>query len=884
MKRFYLLIFLFITLYPSLVFSACTGSSPNWTTTPDYSSVNTCVQGATENDTITVTAGDGSETWSSVLNIPRNINLVGPGRDSLIITIGTSTAMITTGVLSGGSISGFEFFTAGEGSAINIRGTGWRIHHNRYRKTQETSLNGVFVMPNGSNTTTEPTGLIDNNEVINGKVVVFNGGNFTNESSHWASPSVIGTVNSVYVEDNDFSMTWNGGSNCIDSNHGGRYVFRYNTVIQAYAMAHGLQEYHERGTREWEVYGNTFRSIGTGSYSAMFYRGGTGFIFANDTTSTVAYNYQIFFDVTRDALATFTEPAGKCDGDSGWDGNLNASGWPCRDGIGIGKDASQWQNLPEDHLPGPTQELVPVYLWSNYNSGVLISPTIASASALHIVANRDFYNHTTSFSGSTGVGCGTLSQRNAINMEGKPAGVGYWIPNAQYDPTASSCTTLTGWVGDHPSNITTTSFTSGTLYKWDGSQWISYYTPYEYPHPLRGETGPDITAPTVTNTTTGSVQDCPADPSDYTLTVTTNENATCKYNTGAEGTAAYASLVHTFGTTGTQSHSSTISVACNYDNTYFVACADATGNASATISVPIKTATSDADAAVPTFSSAALGTDGRTLTLTFNEAVKVTGGSAITVDAGQSAPVTATLVPTSTGTTLTYYTDRVVYSTETITFGYIQLGNGIEDIAGNDLATIAISTAITNGSEQTPGTVTDGAMFGTTSGSTNLYWTPINVGIKVRANSHFGKIGFIRFWKTAENTGTHVCKVYNSTTREELASVTFSGESASGWQEQALSTPVTMAKDTDYVISCHMPTGNYARTTSYFNNPVANGKFTASKGLYNASASPGFPLYESSQNSNYWIDFREATAIGPEISAGSGPTVKFGSGATVKIQ
>ena len=221
-----------LLLIPSMLYAACTGSSPTWITTPDYASVNTCVQGASAGDTVNVTAGDGSETWNSTLNIPRNINLVGPGRDSLVITLGVSNDYnIKTGVWSGGSISGFEFLTTADYSGVILRGTGWRIHHNRYRNELTGSANGVFVWASGSDTTTTPEGLIDNNEVINGKTIVTGGGNFNNESTHWASASTIGTEKTVYIEDNVFSMTWNGGSNCTDANRSGRYVFRYNNFL-----------------------------------------------------------------------------------------------------------------------------------------------------------------------------------------------------------------------------------------------------------------------------------------------------------------------------------------------------------------------------------------------------------------------------------------------------------------------------------------------------------------------------------------------------------------------------------------------------------------------------------------------------------------------------
>ena len=52
----------------------CTGLSPNWFSTADYASVNSCVSAASAGDTITVT---GDATWPNTLTITRGVNLRG---------------------------------------------------------------------------------------------------------------------------------------------------------------------------------------------------------------------------------------------------------------------------------------------------------------------------------------------------------------------------------------------------------------------------------------------------------------------------------------------------------------------------------------------------------------------------------------------------------------------------------------------------------------------------------------------------------------------------------------------------------------------------------------------------------------------------------------
>lgn len=86
----------------------------------------------------------------------------------------------------------------------------------------------------------------------------------------------------------------------------------------------------------------------------------------------------------------------------------------------------------------------------------------------------------------------------------------------------------------------------------------------------------DATAPVLSNALPSGQLNCAADPDTKTISVTTNENATCKYDTS---NVAYDSMANTFSTTGTTSHSQSIgSLACGNSFTYYVRCNDAFGN------------------------------------------------------------------------------------------------------------------------------------------------------------------------------------------------------------------------------------------------------------------------------------------------------------------
>ena len=56
-----LLIILAVVLLHAYSWAACVASGDDWASTPDYSSVTTCISNADAGDTITVSAGDGTE-------------------------------------------------------------------------------------------------------------------------------------------------------------------------------------------------------------------------------------------------------------------------------------------------------------------------------------------------------------------------------------------------------------------------------------------------------------------------------------------------------------------------------------------------------------------------------------------------------------------------------------------------------------------------------------------------------------------------------------------------------------------------------------------------------------------------------------------------------
>jgi hypothetical protein len=171
--------------------------------------------------------------------------------------------------------------------------------------------------------------------------------------------------------------------------------------------------------------------------------------------------------------------------------------------------------------------------------------------------------------------------------------------------------------------------------------------------------------------------------------------------------------------------------------------------------------------------------------------------------------------------------------------------------------------------------------------------TPIEVGVKFRADAP-GAISAVRFYKASTNIGTHIGHLWTST-GTLLGTATFSGESASGWQQMNFATPIQIAANTTYIVSYYAPSGHYSADTNYFaaagvNNPplhaLADG-VDGSNGvyLYTSSQTGAFPTNTYS-STNYWIDVlyagAQANSISGTITGGAGATVKLngGNGAT----
>lgn len=119
-----------------------------------------------------------------------------------------------------------------------------------------------------------------------------------------------------------------------------------------------------------------------------------------------------------------------------------------------------------------------------------------------------------------------------------------------------------------------------------------------------------------------------------------------------------------------------------------------------------------------------------------------------------------------------------------------------------------------------------------------------------------GQITAIRYWKAASDTGTHYGRLWemNGNSGTLLATVEFKNEIGSGWQQQALETPIPIVPNRTYVVSVNV-FSHFAYTQGGLTVPVTSGSLTTAtaNGVY--STSPGtYPSVVSSTGNGYFRD------------------------------
>jgi hypothetical protein len=303
-----------------LLLSARLSIATTLETNGSLSDVQAKVNASVAGDIVHIPAG--SFTWTSPLSVGQKaITIQGDGIGTTIITNtqGTgalpndgmySTMAIGTPPSGRTRVTGIEFRGNRTSNGVSITGTNWEEFQVDNCKFVEFRLRGVECRG-------QMKGLVYDCEFVdNYKTVDIYSGIGAGENLSWNTPLTLGTTSCVVVEDN--TITYSAGawrastvSATASHGHGGRGVWRYNTWVNndigrdfsPIIDMHGNQNAvsgtnatsespypggsgGHRGTRQSEIYNNTFTNNGGAGSGIRFHscRGGTVLIYDNTYT------------------------------------------------------------------------------------------------------------------------------------------------------------------------------------------------------------------------------------------------------------------------------------------------------------------------------------------------------------------------------------------------------------------------------------------------------------------------------------------------------------------------------------------------------------------------------------------------------------------------
>ncbi|MCP3421037.1 DUF4082 domain-containing protein [Nocardioides pinisoli] len=312
-----------------------------------------------------------------------------------------------------------------------------------------------------------------------------------------------------------------------------------------------------------------------------------------------------------------------------------------------------------------------------------------------------------------------------------------------------------------------------------------------------------------------------------------------------------------------------------YDATSRTATLDPTANLAssttytASVSGVRDTAGNLIDPVTWTFTTAAADTTKPTVTGRF----PAPGTTAVATSVSPTATFSETVQAASVvfdlrgpGSTAVAGTTTYDATTRTVTFDptanlsasttYTASVSGARDLAGNQMDPVSWTFTTSATASTCPCTIWPSSAV---PAATDPDTSSVELGVKFRTDTP-GFITGIRYYRPSQATGTHVGSLWTAT-GTRLGQVTFTGGTASGWQEATFSSPIAVTANTTYVASYFTPS-RYVVNGGYFSSSgTTRGPLTAlqngvdgGNGLYRyTSTASTFPSL-SYNSENYWVD------------------------------
>jgi hypothetical protein len=282
---------------------------------------------------------------------------------------------------------------------------------------------------------------------------------------------------------------------------------------------------------------------------------------------------------------------------------------------------------------------------------------------------------------------------------------------------------------------------------------------------------------------------------------------------------------------------------------------DPAGNQMDPVTWSFTTDTPDTTSPTVTARTPASGATGVALgvspTATFSEAVQPStitfelrgpGGALVAGTTTYDGPTrTATLDPGSNLASNTSYTATI---------------SGARDASGNQVQPVSWSFTTTTVVSECPCTIWPSTA---TPAGTDGDTSSVELGVKFRSSSD-GFVTGIRYYRPSVSTGTHVGSLWTRT-GTRLGQVTFTGGTASGWQEATFATPIPVTAGTTYVASYYTPSRYVANAAYFATAATTRGPLTAlqndtdgGNGLFRYTSTPSTFPDQTYNSENYWVD------------------------------